>query len=107
MPSGFEEPERSKRSGDGADGVHEAFEAEGAAVGARRNVSGEQSFLRGRTHAAAQPCGGAAEEYVIGVRRESERRRRKGGEGVTKDGEWLAALQAIGKVAGGKFGETG
>src|SRR5438132_13433782 len=44
---------------------------------------------------------------MIGVRGERERRRRKSGEGIAKNGEWLAALQAIGEMAGGEFSEAG
>src|SRR5882762_9932909 len=101
MPSGFEQPERREGARDGAYRVHQAFETESAAVGVGRHVGGKQGFLRGRADTAAQPGGDAAEEHMIGVRREGERRRRKRGEGVAKYGEWLSALQAIGVVACG------
>src|SRR6266853_1748387 len=75
MAGGFEQPERGERARDGAYRVHQAFETEGAAVGVRRDVGGEQ-----------------AKEYMIGVRREGERRRGKRGEGVAKYGERLSAF---------------
>jgi len=40
-------PSAVRGAGDGADGVHEALKAERAAVGAGRDVSREQGFLRG------------------------------------------------------------
>ncbi len=98
IAGGFEQPERGKWAGDGAYRVHQAFETEGAAVGVRRDVGGKQGFLCGRADAAAQPCGDAAEEDMVGVRCKGERRRRKGGEGVAKDGEGLTMLQSIGEV---------
>src|SRR5215467_8969444 len=58
---GLEKPERGDRAKDGAESVHKAFEAEGATVGAGRNVSGEQGFFCWRTHAAAEPGSGATE----------------------------------------------
>src|SRR5467141_2787602 len=107
MPSGFEQPERGEGARDGAYRVHQAFETEGAAVGVRRHVGGEQGFLRGRADTAAQPCGDAAEEHMIGMGCEGERRRGKRGEGVAKYGEGLSAFQAIGVVACGKLCEAG
>src|ERR1700674_801677 len=47
MAGGFEQPERSEGAGNSAYRVHQAFETEGAAVGVRRHVGGEQGFLRG------------------------------------------------------------
>ena len=44
---------------------------------------------------------------MISVCRERERSRRKSGESIAKNGEWLAALQAIGEMAGGEFSEAG
>src|SRR5438876_2532826 len=44
---------------------------------------------------------------MIRVRRKRERRRRQGGEGIAKNGEWLAALQAVGEMARGKLCEAG
>ncbi len=44
---------------------------------------------------------------MISVGGEGERRGRKGGESVAKDGEGLAVLQAIGVVARGKLCEAG
>ena len=76
MAGGFEKPERGEWPGDGADRVHQAFEAERAAVGVRRDVRGKKRFLRGRADTTAQPRGGTTEEYLIRVRRKSERRRR-------------------------------
>src|SRR6267154_2277124 len=84
MVGRFQKPERRERARDGADGVHEALEAEGA----------------------AEPSRGAGEEHMISVRSESERRCRKRGEGVAKDGERFSALQAIGEMAGGQLREA-
>jgi len=67
MMSGFKKPESGERAGDGADGVHEALEAEGAAVGAGRNIGGEKSFFCGRAKAASEPGGDAGEKDVIRV----------------------------------------
>ena len=103
----FEQPESRKWAGDGAYRVHQSFEAEGAAVGMRRYVGGEKGLFRGRTHAAAEPRGDAAEEHMIGVRREGKRSSRERGEGVSEYSEWLAAFQAIGVVTGREFGEAG
>src|SRR5438876_4276489 len=44
---------------------------------------------------------------MIRMRGKRERSRRKSGEGIAKNGEWLAALQAIGEVARGKFRKAG
>src|SRR5712692_1554730 len=44
---------------------------------------------------------------MIGVGREGEGRRSKGGEGVAKDGEGFSVLQAIGEVACGEFCKAG
>src|SRR5207249_501540 len=66
MPGGFEEPERSERPADGADRVHQALEAEGAAVSSRWHVGSEQGLFCGSADTAAEPCGAAAEEHRIG-----------------------------------------
>ena len=47
MAGGFEKPERCKRARDGADGIHQALEAESTAVGVWGDVGGKESFLRG------------------------------------------------------------
>ncbi len=57
---GLQDPERRKRAEDRAEGVHQTFEAKGAAVGAGRHVGGEQRFFRGRANTAAEPCRRAA-----------------------------------------------
>src|SRR5437588_10230466 len=44
---------------------------------------------------------------MISVGREREGSRRKSGESIAKNGGWLAALQAIGEMAGGEFSEAG
>ena len=44
---------------------------------------------------------------MIRMRGKRERRRPESGEGIAKNGEWLAALQAVGEVARGKFREAG
>jgi len=106
MAGGFEEPERGERTGDGADGVHEAFQTEGAAVSSRWHIGGEQRFLSGRADAASQPRGDAAEEHMVGMGCKRERCCRESGEGIAKDGKRLAMLQAIGVVACGEFGEA-
>ena len=86
MAGGFEQPERGERAGDGAYGVHQAFEAEGAAVGVGRDVGGEQGFLRWRAHAPAKPRSSAAKQHMMSVHCERERSRRKSCESVAKDG---------------------
>src|SRR5690242_6148808 len=103
----LQQPEGRERADDGAEGVHEAFEAEGATVSFGRRIGGEKSFASGRAHASSEPGSGAAEEHVIGMRGESERGGGQSGERVTENGERLAALQAVGVMAGGKFCEAG
>jgi len=44
---------------------------------------------------------------MVGVSSKRERRRRKSGESVAKDGEWLTAFQAIGVMTRGEFREAG
>jgi len=107
MAGGFEKPERRERARDGADGVHQALEAESTAISSRWHVGGEQSFLRGRAYTAAEPSRSATEEHMIRMRGESERRGRKRGEGVAKNGERLSALQAIREMARGQLCEAG
>src|SRR3989442_4667987 len=47
IPGGFEEPERGERPADGADRVHQALEAEGAAVSSRWHVGSEKGLFCG------------------------------------------------------------
>jgi len=72
MAGGFEQPERGERPGDGADSVHQAFEPEGA--GRRRSAERRRraGLSSRRADSAAKPGGGAADEHMIGVRREGE-----------------------------------
>ncbi len=107
MAGGFEKPQRRQRPADGAEGVHQPFEAEGAAVCVWRSVRGEKRFFRGGADTAAKPRGGTGEKHMVSVRRKRERRCRKSSESVAKDGKRLAALQAIGEVARGKFRKAG
>jgi hypothetical protein len=102
----LKEPESREWADDCANGIHQAFEAEGAAVGGRTNVGSEESFLGRRADTAAKPCGGAADQDVVGVRGESKRRGSQCGEGVTEDGQRFAALQAVGVMAGTEFCEA-
>src|SRR5438309_10183155 len=103
MTGDIEKPKIGERHEDGAERVNQGFKAEGAAVGIRRHVSGEKRLFYRGADAASEPRGGTPDEDMIGVRRERERSRRKGRESIAKDGQWFAALQPIGEMAGGEF----
>src|SRR5713226_2787980 len=84
MAGRFEEPKGAEWAGDGAERVHQAFETERAAIGVRRNVSGQKRFPRGGTDAAPKPGPGASQEHLIGVTCQSERRGAQRGESVAE-----------------------
>src|SRR5712692_1807615 len=107
MSRSFEQPERGEGADNRADGVHQAFQAESAAVGVGRDVGGEEGFLRGRADSAAKPCGSAAEKDMVGLRGEGEGGGRKRGEGVPKYGEWFSLLQPVGEMSSRQFCEAG
>src|SRR5579862_524220 len=53
----LQEPQSGERPENGAEGVHETLEAEGAAVSSGGNVGGEQGLFRWRADPAAEPRG--------------------------------------------------
>src|SRR5690242_24973 len=107
MMRDFKEPERGKRADDSAERVHQALQAERAAVSLRRNVGREQSLSCGGAHAAAKPGPGAPEKHLISVCGEAERTCTQRGKRVAEYGERFAALQLIRVIACCQLGKTG
>src|SRR5712692_3097827 len=99
----LEQPECSERSSDRAHSVHQSFEAERAAVGARESICREQRFSDGRANAAAEPGRRAANQNLVGVSGKRKRSGRQRGDGIPENGQRLAMLEPVGEMAGSKL----
>src|SRR5579871_238888 len=99
VPGFFKKPERGNRSCNRADGVHQPFEAEGAAVRPRRSIRGKQRFFCRRAHTAAKPANGARDNELVRMSRERECGSRNRRHRISENGNWFSFFPAIGVVA--------